>query len=426
MKILLKAAKIIDDSSPFHLLTKDILIEKGTITKIEDNIFDVADKTIVSEQLHVSQGWIDLRVHLKEPGFEDHENLDQLVTEASKGGFTGIGLLPNTKPVTQTKEAIKSILAYSEKSILNLYPLAAVSINCEGKDFTDMLDLHKAGAKGFSDGEKSLNNPDFILKTLLYLSQVDATYFGHANESDLSKYGQMNESKTSNLLGLKGIPKVAEEIAIMRDLKLLTYLKESGVNAKYHFSVISTKTSIELIREAKQNQLDVTCDVAIHNLIFNDQKLETFDTNYKVNPPLRDQEDINALWSGLRDGTIDAIVSDHHAYNEEYKNLEFDLAEFGIMGLATLFGQVNQHPNFIGLEKFIALICKNTRSILSLPSNTIQVGAEANLTVFDPTISWNYAPSKHHPSKNSPFIGQQMLGKSLAVINKSTYYFSES
>jgi dihydroorotase len=425
MRVLFKSATIFDSFNQFHLQKKDILIEDGIIKLIDDLVTVEADQTVVSDHLCVSPGWLDLRVHLKEPGFEDHENLDQLTQEALSGGFTGIGLLPNSKPVSQTKEAIKAINSYTQNSIVDFYPYGAVSINCEAKDFTDMLDLNNHGAIGFTDGEKSLNNPDFILKTLLYLSQFGGLFINHPNEPELSKYGQMNESKVSNLLGMKGIPKVAEEIAIDRDIKLLNYLNESGIKAKYHFSLLSTKESVQLIRIAKEKGLNVSADVAIHQLLFVDSDLYTFDTNYKVKPPFRDNEDKQALCAGLLDGTIDTIVSDHNAFNAESKNLEFDLAEFGIMGLGSFFGALNTNKDQISLDKLIDKLTHNPRSVLGLPRVEVKVGQEANLTFFDPKINWQYQPTKHHPSNNSPFIGKKFIGKPLGVINKSKIYVSK-
>ena len=319
MKLLLKSAKIYDQNCPFHLKRKDIFIENGILKAIDDKIFVENTTEIISENLCVSNGWIDMRVHLREPGFEHIESMQELTDQAIKGGFTSIGLLPNTSPVTQTKEAIKAIKYFSESQIIDLIPYAAVSKNCEGIDFTDMLDLHYAGAMAFTDGTKPLYQADFIAKTLLYLSQIDGLLMNIPNEKSMSAYGLMNESFTSNLLGMKGLPKITELMGIERDLNILEYLAEKGTKVKYHFSLISTLKSVHLIRKAKAKGLAITCDVAIHNLIFEDTILENFDTNYKVNPPFRANEDIEALIEGLKDGTIDAVVSDHYAHDQENK-----------------------------------------------------------------------------------------------------------
>jgi len=233
----------------------------------------------------------------------------------------------------------------------------------------------------------------------------------------LTVFGQMNEGESSTLLGMRGIPKVAEELMIMRDLKLLDYMGVKSATPLLHFSTISTANAVDLIRKAKAEGLPVSCDIAAHQIAFDDTVLGEFDTNYKVNPPFRAAEDIVALWEGLADGTIDAVVSDHNPQDEESKNLEFDLAEFGIIGLETAFALLNTYNNSLSISQLIDKFTHQPRTILRLPENVISEGAAANLTIFDPTLEWVFSETRSK-SKNSPFFGKHLKGKAIYVLNR--------
>lgn len=428
MNILLKSVKIIDSQSAFNGQIKDIFVENGIISEIADNISKIEVQIISGENLHVSAGWIDMRVSSKDPGYESKEDLFTLSAAAMAGGFTEIITLPNTKPVVQTKEAIAYIKSFSKNQLLTIYPTGAVTKNCEGKDFTEMLDLHQAGAVAFTDGEHTLWNADILLKTLQYLAPIDALLMNRPEEPSMTIFGQMHEGIESTLLGMKGIPSTAEELMIMRDLKLLEYYLGTntrlGLKSCLHFSTISTKISVELIREAKQKSLPVSCDIAAHQLAFTDADLKDFDTNLKVNPPFRSKGDIEALKDGLKDGTIDAIVSDHNPHDDEAKNLEFDLADFGIIGLETAFAVANEN-SFLSLDKLIEKLTINPRKLLRKANVVIKEGEKANLTIFAPNLEWEYlAKDIKSKAKNTPFIGKKMTGKSIAVINKGQIYIN--
>lgn len=428
MRILLKSVKIIDSSSEFNGRTKDILIENGIIQQISDEVESSADHAISGENLYVSAGWIDMRVSSKDPGYESKEDLTTLSTAAMTGGFTEIVTLPNTKPVVQTKEAIAYVKSFSLSQLINIYPTGAVTRNCEGKDFTEMLDLHQAGAAAFTDGEHTLWNADILLKTLQYLAPIDALLMNRPEEQSLTIFGQMHEGIESTLLGMKGIPSTAEELMLMRDLKLLEYFLGENFypnnNSCLHFSTISTKNSVELIRQAKAKGLPVSCDVAAHQLAFTDKDLRGFDTNLKVKPPFRSQKDIEALQNGLEDGTIDVIVSDHNPQDEESKNLEFDLADFGIIGLETAFSVINTFSN-LSIEKIIEKLTTNPRKLLRLEKISIKEGNQANLSIFDPGKVWIYESKNiQSKSKNSPFIDKKLRGKIKAVINKGKIFIN--
>ncbi|MEY4539031.1 MAG: hypothetical protein RLZZ306_788 [Bacteroidota bacterium] len=422
MRTLIRSAKIICKTSDFHGQTKDIFIDNGVIQQIGDMLMvDDADEIIESEDLHVSVGWFDMRVHVKEPGHEYKESLESMEETALAGGFTEIALLPNTQPVVQTRESVNYLKRAGEK--VKFHPMAAVTMKCEGKDFTEMIDLHEAGAVAFTDGEHPIQNPDIFLKSLQYLTQFGGLLINHPQDTNLTHFGQMHEGSVSTFLGMKGMPQMAEEIMLMRDITLLKYVMETPFMKKFtdksilHFSCISSQETVNLVRMAKEMELPITCDVAAHQLCFTENDLVDFDSNFKVNPPFRTQEDVDALWEGLADGTIDVIVSDHNPHNEESKKLEFDMAEFGVIGLETVFASVNTYNKELFLEDIIEKITNNPRKILRVKNPEIAEGAKANLTIFTPNEEYIYL-EKHvvSKSKNSPFIGRTLKGKVVKVI----------
>ncbi|WP_305952477.1 dihydroorotase family protein [Emticicia oligotrophica] len=429
MRILIKSVKIVDSSSEFNGQTKDMLIENGIIQQIANNIESTTDQTISGENLHISAGWIDMRVSPKDPGYESKEDLNSLSAAAMTGGFTEIVTLPNTKPVVQTKEAIAYVKNFALSQLINIYPTGAVTRNCEGKDFTEMLDLHQAGAVAFTDGDHPLWNADILLKTLQYLAPIDSLLMNRPEEPSMTIFGQMHEGIESTLLGMKGIPSTAEELMLIRDLKLLEYYLGKNFSPKekscLHFSTISTKVGVELIRQAKAKGLPVSCDIAAHQLAFTDADLKDFDTNFKVNPPFRSQEDIEALQQGLADGTIDVVVSDHNPQDEESKNLEFDMADFGVIGLETAFSVANTYSN-LSIDKIIEKLTTSPRKLLRLENVSIKEGNHANLSIFDPSQEWIYESKNiQSKSKNSPFIDKKLTGKVKAVVNKGKIFINK-
>lgn len=421
MKILIRSAKIICKSSEFHGQTKDVFIENGIISQIGDFVDIEVDEVIEGDDICVSVGWFDMRVHAKEPGHEYKESLESMEQTALAGGFSEIALLPNTHPVVQTRESVNYLKRSGEK--VKFHPMAAVTLKCEGKDFTEMIDLHQAGAVAFTDGEHPIQNPDIFLKSLQYLTQFGGLLINHPEDTNLTHFGQMHDGTVSTFLGMKGMPQMAEEIMVMRDMKLLEYVLETPFSQGFtdksilHFSCISSAQTINLVRMGKEMGLPISCDVAAHQLCFTENDLTDFDTNLKVNPPFRTQEDIEALWEGLADGTIDVIVSDHNPQDEESKKLEFDMAEFGIIGLETVFAAINTNNEKLSIEEIIEKITDNPRKILRLKSPKIKEGAKANLTVFAPNQEWVYEEKNIiSKSKNSPFIGKKLKGKVIKVI----------
>lgn len=415
MQTLIRAARIIDPSSPFNGQIKDILIENHQIIAVGDDLSSAKAKVFESKNLHVSAGWVDMRVSASDPGHEHKEDLTSVCKAAEAGGFTEIAILPNTSPALDSKDTVGYVQRASNSKSVKVHAIAAVTKNCDGKDFTEMIDLTHAGAIAFSDGQNPIQNTHILLKSLQYLQPLDRVLMNRPEDKQLTVYGQMNEGITSTMLGMRGLPAIAEQLAIMRDLKLLEYVDATTQNPLLHFSTISTAESVQLIREAKQKGLAVSCDVAAHQLAFDDTVLTGFDTNYKVNPPFRSQADIEALWEGLADGTIDAVVSDHLPQDEECKNLEFDMAEFGIIGLETVFSLLVSYNKTLTLSQIIEKLTTQPRKILRLSSASIQEGNRANLTLFDPDETWVYNKT-FSKSKNSPFLGKELKGKVIGTV----------
>ena len=310
---------------------------------------------------------------------------------------------------------------FSKNNLVSFLDYAAVTKNCEGKDFTDMMDLHYNGAIGFSDGKNPIQSSDILLKTLQYLHPLNTILVTKSEDKYLSMFGQMHEGITSTILGLKGIPSAAEEIMIMRDLKLLEYSGIKSEHSLLHFSTISTLQSVNLIREAKAKGLPISCDIAAHQLAFTDESLLDFDTNLKVSPPFRSKSDVDALIEGLKDGTIDMIVSDHNPLDAEHKTVEFDVADFGVLGIQTLFSVVNTYSG-LDLETIIEKIVVNPRKLLKIESTKIAIGEKANLTVFDPNQEFVFEEKNILSlSKNSPFIENKLKGRGVAVVNNGKF-----
>lgn len=421
MDILIHQARIVCPHSPHHGQVLDVFIQNGQIAQIAPSITapNATTHVIQGEQLHISTGWFDLRSTSKEPGHESVEDFQSLANAAAAGGFTQLAIQPNTSPVVQSKQSIALFNYFNTQSLVDLLPIAAVTKDTKGTDFTEMLDLNQAGAVAFSDGHSPLWNADIFLKTLQYLYPTGKVLMNQPTEASLSLFGQMHEGITSTLLGMKGIPNAAEELMLLRDLKLLEYANITSDLPILHFSTISTAEGLQLIREAKQKGLPISCDIAAHQLSFIDEDLADFDTNLKVNPPFRSEKDRLALLNGLLDGTIDAVVSDHHPQDEEAKKLEFDQAENGIISLQTSFSAL-QTLEKIPLEKIIHLLTDGPRRILRQPIPRLEVGAPAHLTLFEPESSYLF--TEEHilsKAKNSPFIGKTLKGKILGIIHKN-------
>lgn len=412
MKILIRAAHILSPASPFHKKKKNVLINNGRIEEIGDKNYS-ADRILEADGMLLSAGWFDLGTSVGDPGYEQKEDLISLAKAAMMGGFTEVAVLPNTQPTVQTKNEVSYITGLNENRLVQIHALAAVTKNCKGEELTEMIDLHEAGAVAFTDGLKPVWHTDIFLKSLQYLQKFDGLLIDHPEDIWLNLFGQMHEGPASTMLGLKGMPRIAEEVAISKNLELLTY-----AGGRLHFAKLSTAKSMDLIRAAKKRGLNVSCDVAAYQPLYNDEVLENFDTNYKVNPPLREKTDQDALTKGLKDGTIDVLVSNHCPHEDESKFLEFDLADFGLINLQTFASQLVSLSKSIEMETLLEKVTDAPRKLLKQQAVIIDVNTKANLTLFDPNREWTFAPENNFSkSKNSPWLGSKLKGKVTAVFN---------
>jgi dihydroorotase len=415
MNLLIKSAKIIDPDSPFNQQIADVLIEKGVITRIAPGI-EADAELIEGEGKILSPGFFDLNCNIGELGLETKEDLHTGTKAAAAGGFTGLALMPNTVPPVHSKAEIEYLLNRAKRNLVDVYPLGAISYKREGKDLAEMYDMYLSGAKAFTDGNRPVQDAGLMERALLYAQGFDALVFSYPEDTAIAGKAKVNEGEVSTLLGMKGIPPLAEELMIARDLYLAEY-----TGSRIHFSTISTTRSVELIREAKRKGLEVTCDVAAHHLVLTDDALLGFDSLYKVKPPLRTRDDVNALIAGLIDGTIDAIVSQHTPHEIEFKDVEFEVAEFGMIGLQTALQLALKAGLEIGL--IVDKLSINPRRILNVDVPAIAEGNAANLVLFDADTEWEYNKNNNRSkSANSPFIGQQLKGKVFLTINNNHLY----
>lgn len=421
MNILIKSAHIIQPSSPYNGKVMDVLIQNGTIRSIKSKITPEKNtKVIESKNLHLSAGWLDMQVSFCDPGFEHKEDLESGIKAALSGGFSGVAVVSSTNPPIHSKGDVQYIKNKTSSAIVDVYPIGAMSHKQEGKDLSEMYDMQQAGAIAFSDDKKSVNDAGLLLRALLYAQNFGSLVITHCDEKTISQDGKMNEGITSTKLGLKGIPALAEELMVARNI----YLSEYS-NAPVHIANVSTQKSVALIKQAKSNGLKVTASVNAYNIALEDSVLMDFDSNYKLNPPLRTKSDITALLKGIADGTIDAITSDHRPQDVESKNLEFDHALNGMIGLETCFGLINSNKGNVKLEAIIETLTTKPRNILKLQQPKIAEGEKANITLFDPEASWTFEKkSIRSKSSNTPLIGTSFKGKVIGVINKDQVYIN--
>lgn len=421
MTILIRQARVVSEKSEHHGKTMDLLIEGGQITAIKKSLpVSVGTKVIEAEGLCVSEGWIDLQAVSGEPGFEHRESLDTLIKSAAAGGFTGLCLHSNNQPALDNKAQIEYVLGKTRNKAVDVYPLGTITVGGKGNDLSEMYDMKQAGAIAFSDYKHGLQDSGMLLRALQYSSGIDSFIMAHCQDESLTRGGQMNEGETSTALGLKGMPALAEEIMLERNLSILEYC-----GGKMHVPCISSKGSVELIRKAKSSGLNVTCGVAAVNLFLDETALKEFDTNVKINPPLRSKKDLLALRNAVENGTIDVIVSDHCPLDTEAKELEFDLAEFGMHGLQTAFSCALEGLKEKNINAIIRAFTSGPRTILGMEEQGIAENQSANLTLF--TLSGKTVlAEKNNASKssNSPFFDQELSGSVIGIINGSKSYFN--
>jgi dihydroorotase len=412
---LLKNITVLDKTSEHNGKKVNVLIENGKISKIGAAVEDAALEIIDFSGSYLAPGFCDLYVNINDPGFEYREDISSVANAAIAGGFTTICATANNHPITQTKAQVEYILNNAKNTPITILPIGAVTENFDGKTPTEMLDMHYAGAIAFSDVPHGIKDSGVLLRALQYVQPFNGLIITMPFDKTLVGDGQVNESEVSVRMGMKGITNLSEYSVVQCDIELLKY-----TGGKLHFVGISTKESIELIRKAKAEQLNVTCSVFVHHLISDESDVKNFDSNYKVFPPLRTQDDQQALIEGLKDGTVDCISTQHTPLNIDEKNVEFEVADFGIIGLETAFGLLNKKlENVISKERLIELLSTNPRKIINQKTNSdfIILNFEEEYTFSEKNIK-----SK---SKNTPYIGKPLKGKVKAVFSKGKLIINE-
>lgn len=424
MKIILKKIRLIDPSLKLDEFN-DLLIVDGVIQKIgnlneeeikSSKVFDMTGKIC-------APGFFDMHVHLREPGREDEETIETGSNSAAAGGFTGIACMPNTNPTIDSAEVVRFIKEKASNHLVDVYPIGAATLNRKGDSISPILELFEAGVVGYSDDGNAIKSAGILRNIMEYSKITNAPIIEHCEDESLAD-GSMNESFNSTLLGLAGIPTVAEDLIVVRDIIMAEY-----VGGKIHIAHISSKSSVELVRQAKKKGIKVTAEVTPHHFTLTDDNLKTFDTNFKMNPPLRSKEDVEAMIEGLKDGTIDCIASDHAPHSIEEKEMEFIYAPNGIVGLETQIGLTISElvkKKHISFEQMIEKFAINPRKILNIEIPKIKIGEIANLTIIDPELIWTVDISKFKSkSKNSPFDKRLLTGKAIATINKRKMFFED-
>jgi dihydroorotase len=421
MKLLLKQVLIVDPHSPYNGLTQDILIENGFIKSIDNDIDGNVDRTIAVEAANVSAGWVDVFTHFSDPGFEYKETLETGANAAAAGGFVHVFALPNTMPVIGNKAQVEYVVQKSKNLPINVYPLASITKNLDGKELAEMYDMANSGAIAFTDGLKPVQTPGLFLKALQYVKAFDGVLIQLPVDTSIGSAGLMNEGITSTRLGLQGIPEIAEELIVARDIELAKY-----TDSHIHITGVTTAKSIDLIKQAKETGINITCSVTAYHLYFSDEDLSEYDTNLKVNPPLRNKQDVDALRKAVEDGIVDCIASHHLPQDWDNKVCEFEYARPGMINLQTSFNVFNTIFPHLPVDQVAALFSSNLRRIFKLPQSIISEGNVADLTLFTRVGNTTFTKEMNKSkSANSPFFGVDLKGKVLGVINKEKVYLNE-
>jgi len=425
MKIVLKNVDVIHPEDKINLKGVSVLLSNGYISHIgelsNDEVKDAKEFDFTGKIL--VPGLFDMHVHLREPGREDEETVISGCNSAASGGFTGVACMPNTEPAIDSAEVVKFIKEQASNHLVDVYPVAAASVGRKGEIISPMAELIESGAVAFSDDGGVIKTSSVLRRAFEYANMYDAPIIEHCEDESLAE-GAMNEGINSTLLGLPGLPSVAEDIIVSRDILMAEY-----TGGRIHIAHISTKNSVNLVREAKKKGIKVTAEVTPHHFTLTDDSLKTYDTNFKMNPPLRTQIDVDAIIKGLKDGTIDCIASDHAPHSIEEKESEFQFAPNGIVGFETTVGLSFSEllkKNKLSLEELIKKLSINPRKILNLPIPKFDSGELANFTIIDPNLVWTVNISKFKSkSKNSPFDKKLLTGKAIAVINRNKMYFDD-
>ncbi len=424
MKVLLKNVNVLHPEEKIFEKNVDVLIIDGVIEKIGSVSKEESNqaKEIELNGKYIVPGLFDMHVHLREPGREDEETVVTGCNSSANGGFTGIACMPNTEPAIDSAEVVEFIKKQSKNHLVDVHPIGAATMERKGETISPMAELVDSGAVGFSDDGVAIKSASIVKRALEYSSMYNVPIIEHCEDETLAG-GAMNESINSTLLGLSPIPSVAEDLIVMRDILMTEY---SG--GKLHIAHISTKNAVDMVRQAKKKGIKVTAEVTPHHFSLSDDFVKTYDTNAKMNPPLRTNKDVDAILEGLKDGTIDCIASDHAPHSPEEKEVEFEFAPNGIVGLETEVGlsltELYQ-KKILSLEEIIYKLSINPRKVLNLPVPKFEKGSTANFTILDIDEVWTVDINKFKSkSRNSPFNKKLLTGKSVGVINKGMMYFN--
>ncbi|MDP4151035.1 MAG: dihydroorotase [Bacteroidota bacterium] len=413
MKILIQQACIIDRQSPHHGGIRDILIENGHIRAIGANLNEKADRVIRGEGVHVSPGWVDVFSHFCDPGYEYKETLETGAAAAAAGGFTDVFVIPNTRPVIDSKSQVEYIRQKSRSLPVNVWPIGAMTRSLEGKDLAEMYDMRSSGAIAFGDGTRPVQSAGLLLKGLQYIKTFRGVIIQVPDDSTVGANGLMNEGIISTRLGLPGKPMMAEELIIARDIELARY-----TGSKIHFTGVSSPRSLQTIREARESGLDVSCSVTPQHLFFTDADLVDYDTNLKIYPPLRDQASVKSLRDAVLDGTVDCMATHHFPQVHDNKIIEFEYAQPGMTGLETAYAALHTILPQLSAERTVELLSSRARSIFGLAPASVVEGGACSLTVFDPGGTTRIGGSTtRSKSKNTAFLDRELKGRVIGIIN---------
>jgi dihydroorotase len=406
MKLLIKKATIIAPSSPLNGKIRDILIIDGTISKIAASITEKAPKIIEQKGLHVSIGWLDIFAHFNDPGFEQKETIETGINAAAAGGFTDVFLLPNNSPTTHNKSQVEYIKQKANNSAVQVHPIGAITKNTEGNTLAEMYDMYQSGAVAFSDGKNAIQSAGILLKALQYVKAFGGTVIQIPDDKSIGSNGLIHEGIVSTQLGLPGKPAMAEELMVARDIKLARY-----TDSKLHITGVSTAKSLEYIKRAKDGGIAVSCSVTPYHLLFTDEDVRGYDTNLKLNPPLRTEKDKQAIIKAILNGTVDTIASHHLPQEWDSKTCEFEYAQAGMIGLETLFSAMCTVLDG-KVELIVKILSQNNRQLFNISIPQIKEGETACITLFNPTTSYIFEEKMiQSKSKNSAFVGKKLKGK---------------